>query len=128
MKLRSWLARKLDPWQARNADRYLWLQQEVQLAHRWLGEFRDADVVLEWLLKRDTDHWRALGTPSINPYPADISSFREYLRSRQPALDGHLIEQTEKSSTHSLHREAISERPGRAAVTSHPVAPNTQEE
>jgi hypothetical protein len=82
VRFRRWLASKLYPEIHDWHNRYCWLLSEVQQAHRWLGEFKDADTVLHWLLLRNGDHWRKLDEPARSPYPADISGFREYLRSR----------------------------------------------
>lgn len=49
---------------------------------------------------------------------------KSWARQENPSEAEALISTLEPS----LHREAISERPGRAAVTPNPVAPNTQEE
>lgn len=79
--LRTWLASKLDPVAARDAERYFWLVSEITYAQRWLGEFSDVDATLQWIVDKDTNRWRHIDTKAVGVYPSDVSSFREILRS-----------------------------------------------
>ena len=80
--IRRRIAAWLDPDVARLVDHYWYLQLRVQEAHRWLGERPDAADLAQWLLERDADHWRTLGTKSAGKLPQDISDFRDHLRRR----------------------------------------------
>jgi len=84
MGVRSWLARKLDPETARNAESFLRLRSDVSMAHQWLAEFRDVYAVLKWLLRRDKCYRGESGAPAFENELWDIRAFREHLRKRSP--------------------------------------------
>lgn len=81
MTIRERLARWLAPDMARDAEKYFYLWNQVDDAHKWLSyEFKEAGDVLLWIKMTEQDHWRALGTPARNPWPSRIDYFRERMR------------------------------------------------
>lgn len=86
-QLRTWLARRLDPDTAHDAERYWYLWHQLDDAHKWLSyEFNEVGDVLLWLKMKDQDHWRSIGTPGRNPWPSGISDFRERLRRARTSI------------------------------------------
>lgn len=79
---RRWLACKMAPELQDARERHQFLLSEISDAHRWLGEFADAETVLQWLMERDADHWRKLGEPALGALPCQISQLRELMRRR----------------------------------------------
>jgi len=82
MRVSEKFARWICPDLGNRADRYWVLSSEIQLCHRWLGEFPEVDLTLQRLNEIDRDHWRELGTPSTGKLPYRIEEFREMLRRR----------------------------------------------
>lgn len=78
--IRNAIATWLDPEMAERAKRYRSMRLHAQDAFWWLGEFPDAQAALHWLLKRDTNVWRALSEPHSGSFPTDISGFRQLMR------------------------------------------------
>jgi hypothetical protein len=67
---------------ARKADRYFYLRVVVlDDAKNWLcGHCPEGNLVAQWAIERDTDHWREPGHPATGRLPGNISDFREHLK------------------------------------------------
>lgn len=82
--MRRQLAAWLCPEMARDASRFHYMLSEMGTCYRWLAEFKEACVILEWCVQR-TRRWFGETTPRgmigewLNA-PNHISDFRDGLR------------------------------------------------
>lgn len=82
--MRKWLARLLYPQAFVEAERYHWLRGQIDLAHRWMGEFAEIDAFTNWLRYGDANRNRQLDEmPKYCRWNGDISGFREQLRRKE---------------------------------------------
>jgi hypothetical protein len=78
MALRIWLARKLAPEMAREAEKYYYLHNQVTMIDRWFASIKPAAMISGWLLEREAHHWRRYSDPPLTAkYEWEISRFRD---------------------------------------------------
>ena len=80
MTFRESLARWICPELGVIADRDARLRSEISMAYRWLAEFDDIRLLIDWLRGTEQDYWRKLSQPPACKLPGDIGEFREVLR------------------------------------------------
>jgi hypothetical protein len=83
MTFRTWLARKLCPDLALDADAAWRMRCELQTDVQWLHEFPDVRDELQRLISLDRSYTGKPVHPQVVPFSYDIGSFREALRRRR---------------------------------------------
>ena len=79
-QIREHIARWISPKLAQKADKHTYLWHQVDDCYRWLSEFKEISIAMDWLKQTDANHWRGIGDKPVGKLPSRIQDFREYLR------------------------------------------------
>lgn len=90
IRIRKWLARRLDPEVQRTEDRLDKILSALSYERHWFSpEFPDVRETMERILESDRAYNRRLDEPAVIPtVPTDVSGFREHLRRRTALKTG----------------------------------------